>query len=196
MWLAITLTTILGLVFMAFGIWGVSYYLGEHEFNKPMDIREFRYYKLKQEPDSMGVFGLPHYDYDNKLSKQDEQRYEDYKRKCRRIRKVKNILLISLPIVLFIIALLGFARLGAFLDNEHLKKDVEEYKSAKYTIEQSLTNEQLTGLERIELLKQVRYKNEWLARKKYEVGAWYNFHLDDKIILDLEFIDLKGDKLC
>lgn len=86
----------------------------------------------------------------------------------------------------------GFS--GASLHKHYTNEQVECYKMAKITIEDSIANEYLTGLERLELVKQTTEKNEWLGATKYEVKRWYNFYLD-KDILDLEEIKLnkKGE---
>ena len=94
-------------------------------------------------------------------------------------------------IVLLIILGTGIGGgIGAFMEKEDLKKDIASYQASKYTIEQSLNNEQLSGLERIELVKLANEKNQWLERTKYKVKQWYSFYLDKELVLSLEMIEL------
>ena len=103
--------------------------------------------------------------------------------------KVGVFIYVLTPIILI---MCGFS--GAVIHKHYTNEQVEGYKMVKITIEDSVANEDLTGLEKLELVKQASERNEWLGKKKYEVKRWYNFYLD-KDVLDLEEIKLnkKGE---
>ena len=69
---------------------------------------------------------------------------------------------------------------------------VQEYLAQKYTIEMSLDNEDLSGLEKIELVKLATELNGELAREKAQFDIWYCVHYDYTIFDDVELIDLGG----
>ena len=120
--------------------------------------------------------------------------YEKYKKKLMKKEKRKEKLAIIIPIIVSIIIIILISWFGAILERNNLNRDIEGYKMAKYTIEESLKNEDLTGLEKVELVKQASEQNQWLGKQKYSVKLWYNFHLDKENVLSLEEIKLnKGD---
>ena len=115
----------------------------------------------------------------------DVKRKEEKNKKIEKQRKI----FVAISFIVFVIQLFGFTWLGAVVENKNFCAEVEEYKASKYTIEMSLKNDDLTGFERIELVKQATEENKWLANAKYKVQIWYNFHLD-KSVLQLEMIKL------
>lgn len=65
----------------------------------------------------------------------------------------------------------------------------EQYLATKTTIESSVKNENLSGFERVELVKQASEENAELARVQYKCKQWYGFDID-KRVLELEPIEL------
>lgn len=57
----------------------------------------------------------------------------------------------------------------------------EWYAATKKTIESSLHNENLTGLERLELVKQASEANAELAQHVYASEQWYGFAEDPRV---------------
>lgn len=113
--------------------------------------------------------------------------YEDYLEEETKADKKADISLI-VNIILFI----GFIFAGIGISDNGDKKFVAEYQAQKYTIESSLENADLTGLERIELVKLATELNKDLAARKYNFNKWYNVHYDNSIYDDIEFINLGG----
>ena len=72
-------------------------------------------------------------------------------------------------------------RIGSYID---------QYTVAKTTIEQSIHNDQLSGFEKIELVKQATEENKELAAKQYDARQWYGFAIPDEI-LELEPISIE-----
>lgn len=73
---------------------------------------------------------------------------------------------------------------------DEANKYIAQYESAKYTIESSLQNENLTGYEKVALVNQATQYNQELAGKQYEATRWYNIQYDDRIF-ELEPINLE-----
>ena len=72
-------------------------------------------------------------------------------------------------------------RIGSYID---------QYTVAKTTIESSIHNDQLSGFEKIELVKQATEENKELAAKQYDARQWYGFVIPDEI-LELEPISIE-----
>lgn len=68
---------------------------------------------------------------------------------------------------------------------------IEQYIATKSTIETSLKNDTLTGLERVQLVQQASKANSELAGYKYDCRQWYGIAFDDRA-LELEPIDISG----
>lgn len=66
----------------------------------------------------------------------------------------------------------------------------KSYEVQKETIEDSLNNDKIGGLERVELLKQANELNNALVYRQVKCVKWYNFEMDDAV-LELEPISLK-----
>lgn len=189
MWTGFILSTIFGAIIMGFLIWGI---VDCYKPECPMDRDAYRY-KIEKEPyDGISWFGDKFYN--REMSEEQNIRYNEYSKKVFKKGKIKKRLSIYLVIIAYIFIVCISSYFGAFLSNENLAREVEKYKANKYTIETSLQNNNLTGLERIELVKQASEQNSWLAEKRYEVQQWYNFYLNKDIVVKLELIDLyKGE---
>ena len=190
MWLAIILSFIFGAIVCGCVIWGIvdcydpnSCILTESEFRN----------KIANEPYDAETWSGYAY-YKSAISSVTLERFNKYKKIYKRKAKIKKGLFICLPIFVWIAVIFGSAWFGAFLDNEELNRDVEQYNAIKYTIERSLDNPNLTGFERVELVKQASEQNSWLAEIQYDVQQWYNFYLNKDIVLELKMINLEGEE--
>lgn len=92
------------------------------------------------------------------------------------------------PILVFIVSVYG----GIEFDKNLSRRYVYEYIAKKETIEASLQNENLAGLERMRLVEQAAEANQELAGIQYDCQQWYGFFVDDRV-LELEPIDISGN---
>lgn len=99
---------------------------------------------------------------------------------------IKTIIICS-AIVICITSIAGF------IEIETYKEEISTYKVTKYTYEIALQDEDLTGLERLNIVQSIIEKNEWLAHTQYYASRWYGFHLPREI-LELEQIKIKEKK--
>ncbi len=100
-----------------------------------------------------------------------------------------GIAIIILLVVAFIaMSLTVFGGIG--IETEDQKVFVKIYETKKITIEQSLSNENLSGLERIELVKQAVDLNGELAERKARCERWHCVLYDKTIFNEVEFISL------
>lgn len=84
--------------------------------------------------------------------------------------------------------------IGIGINTEDEKVYVQKYLAQKQTIEMSLENEELSGLERIELVKQATELNGELAERKARVQLWHFVVYDNTIYDNVELIKLtKGE---
>lgn len=90
----------------------------------------------------------------------------------------------------FVVAL-GIIGLTMFDSRHNLKIQVEEFKTAKLVYEQALASDDLSGLERIEIVDKIVEENKWLAKTKYNVKQWYCWFLPDGIVDGLEEIEVE-----
>lgn len=89
------------------------------------------------------------------------------------------------------IALGLFCYVGATIDNNSHRAFVASYNAQKFTIEQSLRNSDLSGFERIELVRQASELNGEIAVRKTRIQQWNYFHIDDSIYDGVEYITLE-----
>lgn len=191
MWFGLSVGLLCGLIIML-AIYGV-YALTNQEFDcRKMSEDEYRYKVLGEDYTYVGYCGYKSYNED--MSEENKSKYEQYCLKVDKKSKLKKILLLSLPVAIFIILFMVCICLGTFFEKQTLNKEIASYQASKHTIEMSLKNDNLTGFERVELVKQASEKNEWLAQKQYEVQQWYRFYLDKDAVLKLEPIDLAKSK--
>ena len=81
--------------------------------------------------------------------------------------------------------------IGGSIDKHFYESYVSEYSIAKDTIENSVTNDSLSGFEKAELVKQAVEENKTLTKYQYKAKQWYGFTVTDEI-LELEPIKLGG----
>lgn len=80
--------------------------------------------------------------------------------------------------------------IGIHINTQDERVFAAKYSASKYTIEQSLDNPDLTGLERIQLVQQASDLNGQLAERKMRMNLWYYVYYDYSIYDNIEFIDL------
>lgn len=188
MWLGLILTLFFGsIILLAMFCLG---YADAVNFNKTMTRDEYRYNVLNQPYDRFGFFGSGYYN--TPLSNNEEEKFLKYQEKTQKKNNRITRFLIILPFIIFIILIVSFSWFGAFVEQESLNKGIERYIASKEIIEESLDNDNLTGVEKFEIVKQAKEENKWLAEKQYEVKQWYRFYLDKDVVLNLEFIALSN----
>ena len=93
-----------------------------------------------------------------------------------------------IPLIVSAICGLMAAGICILVSRHSLKVQVEEFNSAKTVYEEALANDDLSGLERIEIVEKIVEENKWLAKTKYNVKQWYCWFLPDEIVDGLEEI--------
>lgn len=79
---------------------------------------------------------------------------------------------------------------GINTNTSNEKVYIERYKAQKETIEQSLSSDALSGLERIELVNKAVDINGEVAARKAKSKLWYYVYTDKHIYDNVELIDL------
>ena len=82
--------------------------------------------------------------------------------------------------------------IGIGIVTEDEKVYVQKYLAQKQTIEMSLASEELTGLERVQLVTKATELNGKFAEKKARFNLWHFVVYDNTIYDGVELIDLKG----
>lgn len=95
---------------------------------------------------------------------------------------------IQITIVVLVLCLSMF--IGARVHIRMFERDVKQFESAKATYSESIKSEDITGLERIEIVNKITEENKTLARLKYDATKWYYFYLPDNLVDNLEPIKL------
>jgi hypothetical protein len=94
----------------------------------------------------------------------------------------------------FLVVWAGAVFIGIGINTQEEKVYVQKYLAQKQTIEMSLENEELSGLERIELVKQATELNGELAERKARFQLWHFVVYDNTIYDNVELIKLtKGE---
>lgn len=89
------------------------------------------------------------------------------------------------------VAVLGLSMfVGARIHIRMFENDIKQFESAKATYLEAIKSENISGLERIEIVNQITEENKTLARLKYDATKWYYFYLPDNLINNLEPIKL------
>lgn len=79
---------------------------------------------------------------------------------------------------------------GARIHIRMFEGDIKQFESAKMTYSEAIKSNNISGLERIEIVNRITEENKALARLKYEATKWYYFYLPDNLINNLEPIKL------
>ena len=93
--------------------------------------------------------------------------------------------------IIIAVAVLGLSMfIGARIHIRMFEGDIKQFESAKMTYSEAIKSEDISGLERIEIVNQITEENKTLARLKYDATKWYYFYLPDNIVDNLEPIKL------
>lgn len=95
-------------------------------------------------------------------------------------------------IVVGVSILLATIFIGIGLSDDSDRAYVQKYLAQKQTIEYSLRNDNLSGLERIDLVNKAIDINAKFAKKKAEYERWHHVHFDYSIYDGIELINLEG----
>lgn len=79
---------------------------------------------------------------------------------------------------------------GARIHIRMFEGDIKQFESAKMTYSEAIKSNDISGLERIEIVNQITEENKTLARLKYDATKWYYFYLPDNIVDNIEPIKL------
>lgn len=79
---------------------------------------------------------------------------------------------------------------GARIHIRMFESDIKQFESAKETYSEAIKSENVSGLERIEIVNKITKENKTLARLKYDATKWYYFYLPDNLVDNLEPIKL------
>lgn len=82
--------------------------------------------------------------------------------------------------------------IGHYVEVESNHKYIASYSIKKETIETSINSDNLSDIEKIELVKIATELNGELAEKQYKCGKWYSFGLLPKELKELKPIDITG----
>lgn len=80
--------------------------------------------------------------------------------------------------------------IGARIHIRMFESDIKQFESAKETYSEAIKSENVSGLERIEIVNKITKENKTLARLKYDATKWYYFYLPDNLVDNLEPIKL------
>lgn len=95
---------------------------------------------------------------------------------------------IQITVVVLVLCLSMF--IGARVHIRMFERDVRQFESAKATYSEAIKSNDISGLERIEIVNQITEENKTLARLKYNATKWYYFYLPDNLVDNLEPIKL------
>ena len=95
---------------------------------------------------------------------------------------------IQIAVVVLVLCLSMF--IGARVHIRMFESDIRQFESAKATYSEAIKSEDITGLERIEIVNKITEENKTLARLKYDATKWYYFYLPDNLVDNLEPIKL------
>ena len=98
---------------------------------------------------------------------------------------------VIITVLLAISVVIGGTTIGYVVDCESNRQFMVGYAISKETIENSVTSNNLSGFERVELVKQAVELNSALAQLQYISQQWYGFAVPDEII-ELKPIDFGG----
>ena len=100
----------------------------------------------------------------------------------------------ELSAIAFLVVWAGAVFIGIGINTQEEKVYVQKYLAQKQTIEMSLENEELTGFERIELVKQATELNGEIAERKARFQLWHFVVYDNTIYDNVELVKLtKGE---
>lgn len=93
--------------------------------------------------------------------------------------------------IIIAVAVFGLSMfIGARIHIRMFEGDIKQFESAKMTYSEAIKSEDISGLERIEIVNKITEENKTLARLKYDATKWYYFYLPDNLVNNLEPIKL------
>ena len=96
--------------------------------------------------------------------------------------------IINIAIAVVVLCLSTF--IGARIHIRTFESDVKQFEIAKATYSEAIKSEDISGLERVEIVNKIAEENKTLARLKYDATKWYYFYLPDNLVDNLEPIKL------
>lgn len=189
MWLGIILPLVSGGI-LSLIVYFLIYPELDFDGNK-LDKEKYRHKVRKETYDYMSSSGFVGY-FCKPMDEQGEKEYAEYCEKIEKKAQKRKKFFYVLPALIVALLTCFFGWIGENINNNYLLKEIASFESSKRTYEIALKDENLTGLERIEIVNKIAEKNEWLAGKQVEVQMWYNFYLS-KDILEVEPIKITID---
>lgn len=95
--------------------------------------------------------------------------------------------------VSIILLMLIGGSIGIQVDRVSYDKKIANWKNTKMIIEDSLKDEQLTQLEKMNLVNTILEYNMQLTELKEDVKQWWYFYLDDSKVNELEIIKINEE---
>ena len=95
---------------------------------------------------------------------------------------------INIVVAIVILGLSMFV--GARVHIRMFESDIKQFESAKATYSEAIKSEDISGLERVEIVNRIAEENRTLTKLKYEATKWYYFYLPDNLVDNLEPIKL------
>lgn len=102
--------------------------------------------------------------------------------------------IIIIPIIVGFILTIPFTFFGIGLNTEYAIKYRASFEAQKDIIEQSLESDELSGLERIDLVTKAAELNGEMAAKMVSAERWHVVFYDDTVYDGVELIKLDGGK--
>lgn len=96
----------------------------------------------------------------------------------------------KINIVVAVVVLCLSTFIGARIHIRMFEGDINQFESAKATYSEAIKSNDISGLERIEIVNRIAEENKTLARLKYDATKWYYFYLPDNLVDNLEPIKL------
>jgi hypothetical protein len=104
-----------------------------------------------------------------------------------------EVLWFVITTIVAVAVLVGGIFLGVELTTGEAKTFIASFEAEKTTIEYSINNDALSGLERVELVKLACELNGELAARKEKSTFWHWVYFEKGIYDNVEFIDLGGN---
>ena len=95
---------------------------------------------------------------------------------------------IQITVVVLMLCLSMF--IGARIHIRTFENGIKQFESAKATYSEAIKSNDISGMERIEIVNKITEENKTLARLKYDATKWYYFYLPDNLVDNLEPIKL------
>ena len=95
---------------------------------------------------------------------------------------------INIVVAVVVLGLSTFV--GARIHIRRFENDIKQFESAKMTYSEAIKSEDISGLERIEIVNKITEENKTLAKLKYDATKWYDFYLPDDLVDNLEPIKI------